>query len=380
MSWSYFVHNVPNGCSFTLPTSGTIAATSIWNEATDTFPTTNHPGVHGVMGVHGDIIIAVTGGNSVIYSDDLGGSWTTTGTLPASLAFPADSTKWLFPTSWQYVDGVWYCHLRENNSAANTTAYIGSTVDGSTWTVGDAVYNGRYSSVSAWVDPSTMELAFSGRRMDTNNHIIWSLYSSAYGSATVSGTYVDGPDNNNSIRLLRVGDNYFSGVWNGFNHDVYQIDTSFTGYTKHQATNWASVSGHQATNGIDTVLINDVATHVMQWQADITDGALPEITLTGLTYSQVSIGWNAHHWLFSGSASTTTWQMAHSESQDGTSVVRGPNVTLPDQQSSTGSVLPTIVNIYPSNDGWWVGFYIKASDGKLRIIKFQYGTYTGSCF
>lgn len=354
-----------NLCEVNLPTSGTVEAEEIYTEDTETITNSYR---YGIMGVHGDIIIANPGDRKIVYSADGGESWTTTtNSLPVD---PDDAGDYLEPSSWQYYQGRWYCHLRQGDGG-NTTSYIGSTVDGSSWTLGDAFHNGRYTQRSIYIVGDRMITG--GRR--PNNDMVWEGWDDLYAGTSVSSDILVGGSNQNHYGLLRLSTGFAamrrtSGGDMKIDYITYNETTELLTSRSTFTGSWINgIEYDYISNNDDTVLITAPnETDVYQWQDGFSSLATVLTPSTGIS----RLGWNDHHWLdVAFSAGTSTIQAYHClEADGGSNWVTGAKISLPSNQNSTNDHL---CNIHYAKDGYWIGWYRKAGTNFYTFIKFQYG-------
>lgn len=348
---------------FIPPSSGTITAQLIYHEL-DGAPSASYL---SVLGVNGDTLMALTTGTKLMLSTDAGANWNTFGNLPSISGTQMGSR------GMQYHEGRWYFQL----SSGNSDAYIGSTIDGSSWTIGPNLYNDRYASHSFYIK-SNDELIFAGRRSTVNNHVIWARYPSEYGSSTIPALWQDGPDNRNAVGMLNLSDGIWSGMWNGTNYDCYFVNDSMSTLIGNATTNWGNVVGHFESNNDQVVLIADSGTEVMRWKKDYASGTLPTLALTGNTATRAytALGWNDTIWMAStSSGNSTTWDLYHNEDPTAeTGFTKGAILQLPSTQTSSGSNA-TYNNIFPGPGNIWYGVYREQGNNRLNIIKWQYGSY-----
>ena len=340
---------------------------SIYSEPFHTH--TNISRTSALIATDGDEIISYPGERTILYSPDAGDTWTRT---ELSLPFAPETGDGHFvPTSWQKFEGMWYAHLIDSANP-NDYAYIGRTLDGQNWEWSPAgsLYNDRYSRSSFYInDDGTM--LFGGRNPATNN-LVWAIYDDWQGS-TSQPTFIDGPSNQNSQGLIGCGSSSMAIVWNGSQFVTQTVANDASSRVYSTADNWGTELGNQQSNGISTVLINDGSTDILKWSPGIADGPFPTIPVPNITQTQrMAIAWTGAYWVFSASSNTDIWELAHSEETDGENISRGANVQLPAVQTSSGTILPKLVDIKPLTGGWFLGAYVKQSDAKMELIKFQY--------
>ncbi len=364
-------------CVWTPPGPDNIIGESVYKETQNQYSLINDSNrYNGILGVDGLNLIAFPGGNKVVTSSDGGQNWTT-GTIPLY----ADGYR---ATTIQYVNGLWFVDLIDTNDA--NAHRIASTVDGVTWTIDTGptglLYNGRLSFSSMLQDGG--RLVFSGRLVSGSNLNHVAGYSTPYGSSAEPGQLLSGSDYN-SNRLWKVGSDYVALL--DFGPSVFfQL---YPGDFTPPVTSWLNGdyladASHGASNNTDTILIPGTNNLVLQWKPTADTGVdLPtvnfDIAPSGVQrligYQQLPQYW---HITGVGAGAANEWDTWYSEDADGSNFTKGPTLVIPENQTTAGSELPTVTNIYPGANGYWYGYYI-ATDGFIDIFRYKYGEQTGDC-
>jgi len=378
-------------CIVTVPDTD-IPSTSIWDETDADLPIFY---LEGVVGVDGDEIIAAPSGRKIIHSTDRGKTWTT---YPASLPDDpsvAGDLYHLVPSKWVKSNGRWYANLRSRESnTANNGCVIGYTVDGSSWTLGPSLNgansNGKYSASNLILDNGQAVLF--GRPNSPNNAQGWK-YDDDLGSDPNLTNVVDISPSANGIGSV---DNWENNGYLGFiaqstnsSGNVWAVNNNCTVANWYENYRWPSTETSRYTdnsagvvvfgNNMVNVTLNDnfsVLTTATGYTAQIQTAAR-DATATG----PAMLASKPHIWLASSPSSPGDfgkWGLEYSLDTIPSSFTYPCNVILPDIQTSSG-LNGNSWWIGPATEGWWIGWYRKASDQKLRIIKFQFEAYSGSC-